>query len=98
MKYLKYFENINQLKDYIIFRDFDNIIYIIKILSKAHTLDIPYKKLYRLDNNNLYELTNDNCYYHSSIYIKKNALFQSDDLNYCKDNIIQITKIKKYNL
>ena len=101
MKYLKYFENKNELKNFVILKDSLNMFYIFKVLDYNKVTDVyVLRRLYQYFSNvNKIEQILDGDYKTLNIrQIKNNLLYQSEDLQDCVDKLPTLKNINKYNL
>ena len=90
MKYLKTYENIDtKFNKYAVLRK-DKKFVIIKIIRQDD--EKTYYKFYKQND----ELSKLNNFY--SKYLMTRIVYQSDDLQDCKDHIIKLEKFKKYNI
>lgn len=98
MKHLKYFENKNELKKYLILKDSFDMFYIFEYISTYK--DILLKRLYNYYSNvNILQKAYPVDYKTLNIrQIKNNLLYESDNLQDCIDKLPTLKNINKYNL
>lgn len=100
MKFIKAFEEYNRLKKYFIANNLGvpMIFEVINQWPKRLTIKI----LYYYNNNELLDYTtidrNHSPYNKNRNVFDDNILYESDDLNDCKEKIKFINKAKKYNI
>ena len=114
MKIIKTFEDFGEkigpllnIKKYVIWElnkldsDFyeNNIYYIIlELISHSITKDIKFKKLYFKTPNKIQKYDNEKFAYFSSNEIRKNFIYQTDNLSEALEYVEIYNKSKKYNI